>query len=218
MAKKIIMLIMVALLVLIPVSAWADAEDAEAASEVQLYEYKLGNDEMHISLPEEGWYFNTPRKIDRDFLEVSENSKRKLENYMADNDIDYNLVSEDLLDEINIILVNSSQSKMMYNFYLLEEEVLIDRAEQLIGMGPQGDEDVTTTYTSYEMQEFNDCLFMVFEGELETKEQKAHFYQYTTMVNGFGITCTYRGYDGADYESGKLVLDQIVHSLRIDEI
>ena len=46
----------------------------------------------------------------------------------------------------------------------------------------------------------------------------ADFYQYTTMVNGFGVTCTYRGYEGADYEAGKLLLDEIVHTFRVDEI
>ena len=211
MIKRIIIAAVMVIMVISPAAAWADVED------ISLKEYNLGNDNMHISLPE-GWYFNTPRNVDEDFLKVSENTRRKLSKYMADNDIDYNLVSRDLLEEINIILINSSQSKMMYNFNLLREDALTERAQALIDMGTQETKDVKTTYNSYRLEKFNDCIFMIFEGTVETPQQKADFYQYTTMVNGFGVTCTYRGYEGADYENGKAILDEIVHTFKVDEI
>ena len=199
------------LTIISPAAAWADV------SGMTFTEYRLGNDSMHISLPDD-WYFNTPRDIDKEFLNVSENSRRKLSNYMADNDIDYNLVSKNLLEEINIILVNSSQTKMMYNFSLLNEDALTERAQALVDAGTQESKDTKTTYHSYRLEKFNDCIFMIFEGTIETAEQKADFYQYTTMVNGFGVTCTYRAYEGADYEAGKLILEEIVHTFNVDEI
>ena len=214
MAKKIGTIILMLLMLLSPAAAWADVGDVET---LVLTEHNLGSDVMHISLPE-GWYFNTPRDIDGEFLKVSENSRRKLIKYLNDSDIDYNLVSKDLLDEINIIFVNSSQSKMMYNFSLLNRDVLIERAKSMVDMGTQENKDIRSTYHSYELQEFNGCIFMVFEGTMESPEEKVDFYQYTTMVNGFGITFTYRGSEGTDYESGKLLLDKIAHSFTVDEI
>ena len=210
MGKKIILILMV-LTMILPSSAWADE------SSFILEEHPLGSRGMYISLPE-GWYFNTPRQIDDDFLKVSDNSRRKLSQYMADNDIDYNLVSKDLLEEINIILINSSQTKMMYNFSLLDETALTERAQKMIDMGVQENKDMKTAYHSYRLEKFNGCIFMIFEGTLETSEEKADFYQYTTMVNGYGVTCTYRAYEGADYETGKLILDEIVHTFAVDEI
>ena len=210
--KRIIGYMMVLVMVSSPLMIWAGNE------ELSFTEYELGVEDMHISLPD-GWYFNTARKIDEEFLEVSENSRRKLSQYMADNDIDYNLVSKNLLEEINIIFINSSQSKMMHNFTLLNEDVLTERAQAMIDMGVQEDKGIKTTYDSYRLEKVNeDCIFMIFEGSVETAEQKADFYQYTTMINGYGVTCTYRGYEGADYEAGKAVLDQIVQSFRVDEI
>ena len=212
MLKRIAGYLMILVMVSSPLMVWAENE------ELSFTEYELGVEDMHISLPD-GWYFNTARKIDEEFLEVSENSRRKLSQYMADNDIDYNLVSKDLLEEINIIFINSSQSKMMHNFTLLNEEVLTERAQAMIDMGGQEDKGIKTTYDSYRLEKVNeDCIFMIFEGSVETAEQKADFYQYTTMINGYGVTCTYRGYEGADYEAGKAVLDQIVQSFRVDEI
>ena len=210
--KRIAGCLMVLVMMFSTLMIWAGNE------ELSFTEYELGVDEMHISLPD-GWYFNTARKIDEEFLKVSENSRRKLSQYMADNDIDYNLVSKDLLEEINIIFINSSQSKMMHNFTLLNEDVLTDRAQAMIDLGVQEDKGIRTTYDSYRLEKVNeDCIFMIFEGTVETEEQKAGFYQYTTMINGYGVTCTYRGYEGADYEAGKSILDQIAHSFRVDEI
>ena len=199
------------LMIISPAAAWADV------SGMTFTEYKLGNDSMHISLPD-GWYFNTPRDIDKEFLKVSENSRRKLSNYMAKSDIDYNLVSKDLLEEINIIFINSSQSQVMYNFALLDEATLIDRAQTLVEMGTQEEDGSSTTYDSYRLEKMNDLIFMIFEGSLEASGKKADFYQYTTMVNGYGITCIYRGYEGADVEAGKQVLDHIVSTFKVDEI
>ena len=211
MIKKIIILAAVLVMMISPSAAFADTEG------ISLTEYELGNDSMHISLPD-GWYLNTPRNIDKEFLKVSENSRRKLSNYMAKSDIDYNLVSKDLLEEINIIFINSSQSQVMYNFALLDEATLTERAQTLVDMGTQEDENASTTYESYRLEKLNGCVFMIFEGNLEASGRKADFYQYTTMVNGYGVTCTYRAYEGADYDAGKLLLDEIMHTFKVDEI
>ena len=172
---------------------------------------------MHISLPD-GWYFNTPRDIDSDFLKVSENSRRKLIKYLTDYDIDFNLVSQDLLEEINVIFVNSSQAKMMYNLSYISDDVLTERAQRMLDTEAEEQNGTKTTYHSYRLEKFNDCTFMIFEGTIESNEDKIQLYQYTTMVNGYGITCTYRGSEGADIEQGKLLLDEIVHTFHVDEI
>jgi len=212
MAKKIITFLLLLAIVLTPVVVWADAEDVELA------EYQVHNDNMHISLPYGGWYINTPRDINKDFLEVSENSKRKLVKYLNDNDIDYNVVSEDLKTEINVILVNSSQSKTMFDFNLIDDEVLLDRAKGLVELGTQEEKDIKTTYNTYRLEEFNKCTFMVFEGTVESEQDNVKFYQYTTMINGYGISVTLRSSEGADYDSDKLLLERIVHTLDIKEV
>ena len=107
---------------------------------------------------------------------------------------------------------------MMHDFHLLEEDMLKQRAQDLIDLGTQEDEGIKTTYLSYRLEEFNKCIFTIFEGKVETEQQNAQFYQYTTTINGFTITVTYRAYDGADYEAGKQLLDQIVHTLNINEV
>ena len=63
-------------------------------------EYPVGNDNMHISLPND-WYCNTPEDIDEDFLKVTENTERKLSKYLSKSGIEYNLVSKDLKEELN---------------------------------------------------------------------------------------------------------------------
>lgn len=212
MAKKIITFLLLLTIVLTPAVVWADTEDVELA------EYQIHNDNMHISLPYDGWYINTPRDISKEFLEVSENSKRKLVKYLNDNDIDYNVVSEDLKTEINVILVNSSQSKTMFDFNLIEDEVLLDRAKGLVELGTQEEKDIKTTYNTYRLEEFNKCTFMVFEGTVESEADNVKFYQYTTMINGYGISVTLRSSEGADYESDKMLLEKIVHTLDIKEV
>lgn len=211
MFKRIITSLLILAVMLMPMTAWADSDD------VKMTEYQLHNDNMHISLPD-GWYFNTPRDIDEDFLEVSENSKRKLTNYLTDNDIDFNIVSKDLLNEINVILVNSSQTKTLYDFNKLEDSYLKEKAKALVDQGTQEEKKVKTTYKSYSLEKFNKCTFMVLEGTVEDENGKIKFYQYTTTVNGFGITVTYRASKGADYEAGKQLLEKIVHTLDIKEI
>lgn len=211
MTKKIISSLLILVLLLAPMTVWADSKEAT------LTEYQLHNDNMHISLPD-GWYLNTPRDIDEDFLEVSENSKRKLTNYLTDNDIDFNLVSKDLLNEINVILVNSSKTKTLYDFNKLEDSYLKEKAKALVDQGTQEDNKIKTTYNSYSLDKFNKCTFMVLEGVVEDKNGKIKFYQYTTTINGFGITVTLRASKGADYEAGKQLLDKIVHTLDIKEI
>lgn len=209
MSKKLIYFLII-LTLLFPSAAFADN------GSTALTEYSLASD-MQISLPD-GWYFNTPRDIDKDFLKVSENSRNKLMKYLTNNDIDYNLVSKDLLQEINVIFVNSSQTKIMYDFNLLGEDVLLEKAQALIDMETEAEDGVKTTYQTYRLEKISGCTFMVFEGIMESETDTTQFYQYTTMVNGYSITCTYRGNEGADHEQGKLLLDEIAHTFRVDEI
>lgn len=211
MYKKFLALLLFLSVVASPAAASATAE------EIPMTEYVLEDDNMSVDLPD-GWYFNTPEQIDKDFLEVTENKERKLEKFLRESGISYNLVSKDLKEEINVIMVSTSQTKTMFNFNLLDKEVLENRAQVLIAQGTQEDDSGKTTYTSYEVRTIGDCTFTILSGNMERKEGNADFIQYTTAVNGYGITFSYRAYEGADTEKGKILMENIVSTLAIKVI
>lgn len=211
MYKKFLALLLALAAAVSPAAALAEP------SEIPMTEYILEEDNMFVDLPD-GWYFNTPEQIDKDFLEVTENKERKLEKFLRESGIAYNLVSKDLKEEINVIMVSTSQTKTMFNFNLLDKEVLENRAQVLIDQGTQEDDSGKTTYTSYEVRTIGDCTFTILSGNMERKEGKADFIQYTTAVNGYGITFSYRAYEGADLENGRNLMENIVSSLDIKVI
>lgn len=180
-------------------------------------EYPVGSGNMHISLPN-GWYCNTPDTIDPDFLKVSENTESKLSKYLSKNGIQYNLVSKDLKEEINVVLQHTSQTKAMFDFNLLEREILEDRAQTLVNLGEQEEKGVRTTYTDYVVKKINQCVFTIFNGKVESEEEKVDFIQYTTTINGYGVTISYRGQKDVDMEAGAALMEKIVKSFRVTEV
>lgn len=211
MGKKLLTLMLFLAAALFPASALAET------SQAPMTECVLEEGNIFVDLPC-GWYFNTPEQIDRDFLKVTENKERKLEKFLRESNIAYNLVSSDLKEEINVIMVSTSQTKTMFNFNLLDKETLEDRAQMLIDKGPQEDDSGKTTYASYEIKSIGDCTFTVLCGSMEREEGKADFVQYTTVVNGYGITFSYRAYEGADSEKGSALMENIVASLDVKVI
>ena len=182
--------------------------------------YDMAGETMHLSLPD-GWYFNTPDQIDEEFLEVSENRAGRLKNYLDKNGIVFNLLSRDLSQEINIILKQITQSKLLFNFSTMEESSLMEQAELLISKEntPEGDKlSENSTYKSYELLKADPFIFMVFEGDMITEDGSADFVQYSTMVNGYALTMSMRTYDGGDFETSKTLMRQVVISLQVDKI
>lgn len=215
MHKKIITLLLVLCFILAPSTAFADTDGA--TSQVALSEYFLIDENMQISLPD-GWYFNTQDEIDEDFLKVSENTERKLEKFLSKNNIRYNLVSKDLKEELNVVTQHNSQTKAMFDFNLIKEATLKDRAKALVDLGPQEEDGVTTTYTSYSLEKINQCVFTIFNGTVEDENGKIEFIQYTTTINGYGITFSYRADAGADFEAGTALIRQVVESFHVTEV
>ena len=211
MYKKIITLLLILCFALAPTAAFADGNAAEMSK------YFLISENMQISLPD-GWYFNTPDEIDEDFLKVTENTERKLEKFLSKNNVRYNLVSKDLKEEINIVTQHNSQTKAMFDFNLIDVNTLEDRAKALVDLGAQEDDGITTTYTSYSVEKINQCVFTIFNGIVEDENGKVDFVQYTTTINGYGITISYRGNSGADLEAGAALLKQIVESFNVTEV
>ena len=211
MYKKIITLLLILCFALAPTAAFADGNAAEMSK------YFLISENMQISLPD-GWYFNTPDEIDEDFLKVTENTERKLEKFLSKNNVRYNLVSKDLKEEINIVTQHNSQTKAMFDFNLIDVNTLEDRAKALVDLGAQEDDGITTTYTSYSVEKINQCVFTVFDGTVEDENGKVNFIQYTTTINGYGITISYRGDDGVDMNKGAVLIKQVVESFNVTEV
>lgn len=180
-------------------------------------EYQVSNDNMHISLPD-GWYHNTPQDIDEAFLKVSENTERKLSKYLTKNGIQYNLVSKDLKEELNVVVQHTSQTKAMFDFNLIEKATLEDRAQSLVDLGAQEEDDIITTYTDYTVEKINQCVFTIFDGTVESEDGKVKFIQYTTTINGYGITISYRADEGSDMDVGAALIQKVVKSFRVDEV
>ena len=211
MYKKIITLLLILCFVLAPTAVFADDDATEMSK------YFLISENMQINLPD-GWYFNTPDEIDEDFLKVTENTERKLEKFLSKNNVRYNLVSKDLKEEINIVTQHNSQTKAMFDFNLIDVNTLKDRAKTLVDLGAQEDDGITTTYTSYSVEKINQCVFTIFNGTIEDENGKTDFVQYTTTINGYGITISYRGNAGADLEAGAALLRQVVESFNVTEV
>lgn len=214
MRKGIITLVLALCFALSPTAVLADTDEP---SQVPMTRYNVHNENMSISLPD-GWYLNTPNVINKDFLDVTENTEKKLKKYLSENCIEYNLVSRDLKDEINIVVQHTSQTKAMFDFNLIKQNILEDRAQTLVNLGAQEKDDIKTTYTSYIVKKINKCVFTVFTGTIETEEDKTDFIQYTTTINGYGITISYRGNEGADLANGAILIQQVVNSFDVIEI
>ena len=215
MHKKIITLFLVLCFVLAPVSAFADTQGT--TNTTPMSKYFVISENMQINLPDD-WYFNTPDNIDEDFLAVTENTERKLEKFLSKNNVRYNLVSKDLKEEINIVTQHNSQTKAMFDFNLIDENTLKERAQMLVDLGEQEDDGVTTTYTSYSVEKINQCVFTVFNGTIVDENGKTDFIQYTTTINGYGITISYRGAEGAVLAAGEDLIKQVVESFNVTEV
>lgn len=215
MHKKIITLLLMLCFVLTPSTVFANADDT--TGQLPMSEYFVINENMQINLPD-GWYLNTPDEIDEDFLEVTENSERKLKKFLSKNNIRYNLVSRDLMEEINVITQHTSQTKAMFDFNLIEEKTLKERAQMLVDLGAQEDDGITTTYSSYSVEKINQCVFTIFKGTVEDENGKRDFIQYTTTINGYGITISYRADNGADLVAGESLIKQVVNSFNVREV
>ncbi len=206
MLKRMTTMILALCLILMPGAAYG-----------AMAEYPVVNDNMHISLPND-WYCNTPEDIDQDFLKVSENTERKLSKYLSKNGIKYNLVSKDLKKELNVIVQHNSQTKAMFDFNLIEKATLKDRAQTLIDLGTQEDDGVKTTYTDYTIEKINQCVFTVFNGTIESEKEDIHFIQYTTTINGYGVTISYRADKGANLEAGAALVKKVVNTFTVTEV
>ena len=215
MHKKIISLLLVLCFIMVPSNAFADTKSD--IDKVPTSKYFVISENMQIELPN-GWYLNTPEKIDADFLEVTENTERKLEKFLSKNNVRYNLVSQDLREEINVVTQHNSQTKAMFDFNLIDKATLEDRAKALVELGAQEDDGITTTYTSYSVEKINQCVFTVFNGTIEDENGKVNFIQYTTTINGYGITISYRGDDGVDMNKGAVLIKQVVESFNVTEV
>lgn len=215
MHKKIITLLLIFCFAFAPTAVFANTDSD--ANEIPMSKYFLISENMQINLPD-GWYFNTPDEIDEDFLAVTENTERKLEKFLSKNNVRYNLVSKDLKEEINVVTQHNSQTKAMFDFNLIDENTLKERAQMLVDLGAQEDDGITTTYTSYSVEKINQCVFTVFNGTIEDENGKTDFIQYTTTINGYGITISYRGAEGSDLAAGEVLIRQVVESFNVTEV
>lgn len=208
MHKKIIALCLTLCFILAPATTFA----------ASMTKYMVGNDNMHISLPN-GWYINTPEEIDPEFLEVTENTESRLKKYLTKNYIEYNVVSKDTTEEINILLQHTAQTKAMFDFNLLSKDLLKEKAQTLIDLGAQEEDGVTTTYTSCALEQIDKCLFTVFQGTSESEEEgKKNFIQYTTTINGYGVTISYRANEGVNLEQGTELVTKVANSFQVTEV
>lgn len=217
MHKKILSILLILCCLLTPSAAFADTSNSANAAKDSMAEYIVGNDNMHISLPDD-WYINTPESIDQDFLQVTENTEKKLKKYLSKHGIQYNLVSKDLKEELNIILQHTSQTKAMFDFNLLDENVLKDRAQTLIDLGTQEEDGISTTYTAYTVEKINKCVFTIFHGTIESDDGRTNFIQYTTTINGYGVTISYRADASVKIENKTAFVRNIVNSFDVTEV
>lgn len=215
MFKKCISILLALCFIFAPGTAFADVN--HGIDPVPTSEYFVIDENMQISLPDE-WYFNTPDEIDEDFLKVTENTEKKLKKFLSKNNIRYNLVSKDLKEEINVITQHNSQTKAMFDFNLIDQKTLEERAQMLVDLGAQEDDGITTTYSSYYVEKINQCVFTIFNGTVEDENGKTDFIQYTTTINGYGITISYRGSEGAKLDLGELLIRQIAESFNVTEV
>ena len=121
-------------------------------------------------------------------------------------------------EEINVITQHNSQTKAMFDFNLIDQKTLEERAQMLVDLGAQEEDDITTTYTSYSVEKINQCVFTIFKGNIVDENGKTDFIQYTTTINGYGITISYRGNEGSDLDLGELLIRQVVESFNVNEV
>jgi len=190
---------------------------ADTDSETKFKNYPLVKDSITVDLPE-SWFLNTPDNIDDKFLEVTENSSMRLKNYLSNKYIKYNLVSKDLSREIDVIVIHNSRSKLLFNFNSLDEKKLKKEAKLIIDQGKKTDDNITTSYDSYEIKSIGKCKYMILNGQISNKDGKYSFQQYTTMVNGYCLTFSIRINHGDDVASSEQILSEVVQSVNVSKV
>lgn len=198
-------------------SAAALSSDSVETALPKLTEYELSDIGIRIMLPE-SWYCNTPDKIDKDFLEVSENSARKLKKYLTKQNVKYNMLSKDLSQEINVILMHDSKSKLLFNYNEMDPEKLKSQAQALIDSGSQENKAGVSTFSEYSVEENNGCTFVCLKGDMSDENQQARVIQYSTVVNGYGVNFSIKCYDADLYEESEALIREAAKSFKVDEI
>lgn len=178
---------------------------------------ELADGTMQLELPI-GWYFNTPKDIDDDFLDVSENSARKLKKYLTKQKVKYNLVSKDLKQEINVILIHDSKTKLLFNYNEMDSSKLESQAQALVNDGSQESKAGVSTFSEFSIDKVNDCTFVRLKGDMSDEYQDALVTQYSTVVNGYGINISIKCYDTDLYEQSEMLIAEIIRSFTVDEI
>lgn len=200
-----------AVLFLFPVCAFSETELPP------LSKCELADGTMQLELPN-GWYFNTPKDIDDDFLDVSENSARKLKKYLSKQKVKYNLVSKDLKQEINVILIHDSKTKLLFNYNEMDSSKLESQARALVNDGSQESKAGISTFSEFSIDKVNDCTFVRLKGDMSDEYQDALVTQYSTVVNGYGINISIKCYDTDLYEQSEMLIAEIISSFTVDEI
>ena len=101
----------------------------------------------------------------------------------------------------------------------MKDEELINEAEaatQNNGEDKESDADKDKiVYYDYEIKKINDCKYIILKGELKSPSRNAKIIQYTTIINGYGITVSYRAYDNANIEDGYILMDEVIDSVDV---
>ena len=173
---------------------------------------------MYISLPS-SWYTNTQEKIDKDFLLVSENNERKLKKYLKQQSIMYNLVSKDLTQEINVVLQKDSGTEVVFDLNTIDDKELINEAEMAVNQNNEDNkEESAIVYSDYAVEKINECKYIILKGKLKSENQSGKIVQYSTTINGYGMTISYRGYEDATFEAGDELMEKIISGIEIKEV
>lgn len=214
MIKKLFQIFIYLCLILIPQTCFAETDVVSLPS---MTTHQLYNDNMSIDLPN-GWYFNTRSSIDDDFLKVSKNSAFKLKKYFGQKHIEYNLVSKDLTQEINVIVIHDSNSKLIFDYNTVDKIKLKKQMDTLVSQGTQEKKAGVTTYVSTELREINNCLFSVLTGEMTEENTTSRIIQYSTIINGYGINLSIKSYEDKMDSNSEALISNIADSFQVKEI
>lgn len=214
MIKKLFQIIICICLLLVPQTSFAETDVVSLPS---MTTYQLYNDNMSIDLPND-WYFNTRSSIDDDFLKVSKNSAFKLKKYFGQKHIEYNLVSKDLMQEINVIVIHDSNSKLIFDYNTVDKTKLKNQMETLVSQGAQEEKAGVTTYKSTELRQINNCLFSVLKGEMTEENASSRIIQYSTIINGYGINLSIKSYEDKMDSNSETLISSIADSFQVREI
>lgn len=188
------------------------------ADDYTLSTYDLYNSNMTISLPD-GWYFNTQKEIDKDFLNITENSVARLKKYFLQQHVEYNLVSKDLKSEINVIVLHNTKTKLVYDFNTLEDEKLWSQVKSIAATGNENEKNnISASYEEYDIKKIGKCIYAYIVGEMTEESQNSIISQYSTIINGYGINVSIKSYDKSRYEEDAELISEIVDSIEIHEV